>query len=51
MSGVDKMILNLSQLKEGHYVFKLTVTDTKGLTDTDTVSVTVKRGNVFINVS
>ncbi|XP_046859670.1 dyslexia-associated protein KIAA0319-like protein isoform X3 [Xenia sp. Carnegie-2017] len=43
MSGVDKMILNLSQLKEGHYVFKLTVTDTKGLTDTDTVSVTVKR--------
>lgn len=44
MSGVDKMILNLSHLKEGHYVFKLTVTDAKGLTGTDRVSVNVKRG-------
>jgi hypothetical protein len=44
MSGVEKTVLNLSQLKEGHYVFKLTVTDAKGLTGTDRVSVNVKRG-------
>jgi hypothetical protein len=38
------MILSLSHLSEGHYVFKLTVTDAKGLTGTDMVSVNVKRG-------
>ena len=44
MSGADQKLLGLSQLREGHYVFKLTVYDTKGLTGTDTVSVNVKRG-------
>ena len=44
MSGEDKVVLNLSHLTEGHYVFKLTVTDAKGLTGTDMVSVNVKRG-------
>lgn len=44
MSGVDSEVLNLSHLQEGHYVFKLTVTDMKGLTGTDMVTVNVKRG-------
>ena len=48
MDGVDKMILSLSHLKEGHYLFKLTVYDSKGLTGTDTVSVNVKRGKLTI---
>ena len=44
MSGTDKMVLSLSHLTEGHYVFKLTVTDAKGLTGTDMVSVNAKKG-------
>lgn len=43
MSGEDKPVLHLSKLVEGRYVFKLTVTDEKGLTDSDTVAVNVKK--------
>lgn len=44
ISGVDGKIATVKKLQEGHYVFKLTVTDDKGLTGTDTVAVSVKKG-------
>ena len=47
MTGSDKMILNLSHLTEGHYVFKLTVFDSKGLSGSDLVNVNVKRGKLL----
>ena len=44
MSGVDDKVVTVKKLLEGNYVFKLTVTDDKGLTGTDTVAVNVKKG-------
>ena len=44
MSGVDDKVVTVKKLFEGNYVFKLTVTDDKGLTGTDTVAVNVKKG-------
>lgn len=44
MSGVSDKVVTVKKLLEGHYVFKLTVTDDKGLTGTDTVAVNVKKG-------
>lgn len=44
ISGADGKVATVKQLQEGHYVFKLTVTDSKGLTGTDTVAVSVKKG-------
>ena len=46
MSGVNEKIVTVKKLLEGHYVFKLTVTDDKGLTGSDTVAVNVKKGEV-----
>lgn len=43
MSGVNDKVVTVKKLLEGHYVFKLTVTDDKGLTGTDTVAVNVKK--------
>ena len=42
--GVHSPFLHLSGLKEGGYQFKLTVTDTKGQTDSVEVSVVVIAG-------
>lgn len=44
MIGVDEKVVTVKNLLEGNYVFKLTVTDEKGLTGTDTVAVNVKKG-------
>ena len=44
MSGVNEKIVTVKKLLEGHYAFKLTVTDDKGLTGSDTVAVNVKKG-------
>ena len=44
MSGVNDKVVTVKKLLEGHYIFKLTVTDDKGLTGTDTVAVNVKKG-------
>lgn len=41
LSGAASAILSVSNLIEGTYVFKLTVTDDEGLTNTDSASVTV----------
>ena len=46
MSGVNDKVVTVKKLLEGHYVFKLTVTDDKGLTGSDTVAVNVKKGEV-----
>lgn len=46
MSGVNDKVVTVKKLLEGHYVFKLTVTDDKGLTGSDTVAVNVKKGKV-----
>jgi len=46
MSGVNDKIVTVQKLLEGHYEFKLTVTDDKGLTGSDTVAVNVKKGEV-----
>ncbi|XP_068735885.1 dyslexia-associated protein KIAA0319-like protein [Montipora capricornis] len=43
MIGVDDKVVTVKNLLEGNYVFKLTVTDEKGLTGTDTVAVNVKK--------
>ncbi|KAL9963286.1 hypothetical protein ACROYT_G032471 [Oculina patagonica] len=43
MSGVNQKVVTVKKLLEGHYIFKLTVTDDKGLTGTDTVAVNVKK--------
>lgn len=43
MSGVNDKVVTVKKLLEGHYVFKLTVTDDKGLTGSDTVAVNVKK--------
>lgn len=43
MIGVDEKVVTVKNLLEGNYVFKLTVTDEKGLTGTDTVAVNVKK--------
>ncbi|KAM7429253.1 hypothetical protein ABFA07_019869 [Porites harrisoni] len=43
MSGVDDKVVTVNKLLEGNYVFKLTVTDDKGLTGSDTVAVNVKK--------
>ena len=43
MKGADKAVLRLTKLTEGRYVFKLTVTDDKGLKGSDTVSINVKK--------
>lgn len=45
MSGVNDKVVTVKKLLEDHYVFKLTVTDDKGLTGTDTVAVNVKKGD------
>ena len=44
MSGVDQKVVTVKKLLEGNYVFKLTVTDDKGLTGSDVVAVNVKKG-------
>ena len=41
MSGVDQKVVTVKKLLEGNYVFKLTVTDDKGLTGSDVVAVNV----------
>ena len=46
MIGVDDKVVTVKNLLEGNYVFKLTVTDEKGLTGTDTVAVNVKKGKI-----
>ena len=46
MSGVNDKVVTVKKLLEGHYIFKLTVTDDKGLTGTDTVAVNVKKGEL-----
>ena len=51
MSGVNEKIVTVKKLLEGNYVFKLTVTDDKGLTGSDTVAVNVKKGEVQIEAS
>ncbi|XP_032240196.2 dyslexia-associated protein KIAA0319-like protein isoform X3 [Nematostella vectensis] len=43
MSGADNQVVEVKKLTEGHYVFKLTVTDDKGLTGSGTVAVNVKK--------
>ena len=48
MNGEDKPVLRLSKLVEGRYVVKLTVTDDKGLSDSDTVAVNVKKSELVI---
>ena len=47
MIGVDEKVVTVKNLLEGNYVFKLTVTDEKGLTGTDTVAVNVKKGELI----
>lgn len=42
MTGENDPVLHLSKLVKGRYIFKLTVTDDKGLTDSDTVAVNIK---------
>ena len=49
MSGVDDKVVTVNRLLEGSYVFKLTVTDDKGLTGSDTVAVNVKKGTLRSN--
>lgn len=44
MIGVDEKVVTVKKLLEGNYIFKLTVTDDKGLTGSDTVAVNVKKG-------
>ena len=44
LQGVYSPFLHLSDLKEGGYQFNLTVTDTKGQTDSVLVSVVVIAG-------
>ena len=46
MSGVDDKVVTVKKLLEGNYVFKLTVTDDKGLAGSDTVAVNVKKGTL-----
>ena len=46
MSGVDDKVVTVNKLLEGNYVFKLIVTDDKGLTGSDTVAVNVKKGTL-----
>eukprot|EP00112_Aurelia_sp_Birch-Aquarium-sp1_P020995 Seg554.6 transcript_id=Seg554.6/GoldUCD/mRNA.D3Y31 product="Dyslexia-associated protein KIAA0319-like protein" protein_id=Seg554.6/GoldUCD/D3Y31 len=43
LKDADKPVLHISKLVEGRYVFKLTITDDKGLSDSDTVAVNVKK--------
>ncbi|XP_050986410.1 dyslexia-associated protein KIAA0319 isoform X2 [Labeo rohita] len=45
MQDVRSPFLQLSDLQEGRYVFQLTVTDSRGQQDSDTVSVTVLPAN------
>ena len=47
MKGADKAVLQLTKLTEGRYVFKLTVTDDKGLKGSDTVSINVTKSKSF----
>ena len=44
MVGSNRRVVTLKKLQEGHYVFKLTVTDQKGLSGHDEVAVNVKKG-------
>ena len=48
MTGENDPVLHLSKLVKGRYIFKLTVTDDKGLTDSDTVAVNIKESELFI---
>ena len=48
MTGEDQPVLHLSKLVEGRYVFKLTVTDDKGLKDSDTVAVNIKKSEPIV---
>lgn len=48
---MNEKIVTVKKLLEGHYVFKLTVTDDKGLTGSDTVAVNVKKGELQNKVS
>ena len=47
MSDPDKLVLHLSQLRLGTYVFKLTATDKQGAQGSDTVTVNVKEGDRY----
>lgn len=46
MTGANTNTLKLSALKEGKYIFRLTVKDNKGATDTDDLLVVVKKASV-----
>ena len=47
MTGENDPLLHLSKLVKGRYIFKLTVTDDKGLTGSDTVAVNIKESELF----
>ena len=51
MSGTTSKDLNLSNLKQGAYIFVLTVKDNDGATDTDAMKVTVKAATTTTNTS
>ena len=44
--GSSSAILHLNNLEEGSYVFRLTVTDSKGRKDSDEATVIVKPGRI-----
>jgi predicted esterase len=51
MSGTSTKDLALSNLKQGSYIFVLTVTDNKGGTDTDAMKVTVNAATTTTNTA
>ena len=51
MDNADRETASASELKEGTYEFKLTVTDSEGLTGSDAVVVTVKQSKCYVNFS
>ena len=51
VDNADRETASASELKEGTYEFKLTVTDSEGLTGSDAVVVTVKQSKCYVNFS